>query len=292
MTGNQAINQTNTSFLLRAKGFWDLLRPVNVLIGALSIGIGAWVTGTLSPVKNVLLACLSGGVITGAANAINDYFDIEIDLINKPERPLPAGRVSPPGAFAWSITLFLLGFGLSFFINTSAIAISGTASLLLFLYSWRFKRLPLIGNFTVSFISGLAFIYGGVAVGRFQASIIPATFAFLFHFGREIIKDIEDISGDRAEKARTFPICCGVNLARMLISFIFFLLIIATIIPYFYDIYNVWYFIIVLFGVDFYIVYVVWALWKSIDPDHLHKLSTGLKIDMLVGLLSILVGIQ
>ncbi len=280
------------SFSVRVEGLWELLRPVNVLIGALSIGLGAWVTGTLSPAQKVLLACLSGGLITGAANAINDYFDIAIDQINKPLRPLPSGKVSPSGALLWSLFLFAAGIALSFPIGPAAAAIAVTASIFLFLYSWRFKRLPLVGNFTVSFISALAFVYGGVSVGRFSASLIPGAFAFLFHFGREILKDIEDISGDQADHARTFPICCGVTAARLLISFVFFLLILATVFPYFLEIYNRFYFYLVLVGVDFYLIYVVWALWKSTEPAHLHKLSTGLKIDMLVGLLSILIGVQ
>jgi geranylgeranylglycerol-phosphate geranylgeranyltransferase len=278
--------------LLRVEGFWQLLRPVNVAIGALSIGLGAWVTGTLTPVRNVLIACLSGGLITGAANAINDYFDIAIDRINKPQRPLPSGKVSPTEAFIWSLLLFVIGGTLSFFIHTLAAEIAITASVLLILYSWHLKRQPLVGNATVSFLSALAFVYGGASVGRLSNSLIPATFAFLFHFGREILKDIEDIAGDRANHARTFPICCGVTMARLLISAIFFLLILATWIPYFLDIYNRFYFLLVIFGVDFYLLYVVWALWKSTEPAHLHKLSTGLKIDMLVGLLSILIGIQ
>ncbi|NOY79142.1 MAG: UbiA family prenyltransferase [Calditrichaeota bacterium] len=273
-------------------GLWQLLRPVNVLIGALSIGVGAGVSGSLSPVRGVLLACLSGGLITGAANAVNDYFDVAIDRINKPARPLPSGKVSPAVALVWSLFLFALGIALSFGVNSQAAAIAVLASVLLFLYSWRFKRLPLIGNFTVSFISALAFVYGGVAVGRFQASLIPATFAFLFHFGREILKDIEDITGDRAQNARTFPICCGVLASKILITVIFFLLILATLFPYFKDIYNDWYFVLVLPGVDVFLVYVIWALWKSTEPAHLHKLSTALKVDMLVGLVSILVGIQ
>ncbi len=281
-----------TSFLARAEGLWQLLRPVNVLIGALSIGLGAWVTGTLSPAKNVLLACLSGGIITGAANAINDYFDIAIDRVNKPQRPLPSGKVTPSGAMAWSLFLFAVGIAVSFLIGRAAAVIAVTASVFLFLYSWQFKRLPLVGNFTVSFISALAFVYGGVSVGRFTASLIPGAFAFLFHFGREILKDIEDISGDQADHARTFPICCGVNAARILITAIFFLLILATIFPYFLKIYNWFYFLLVIFGVDFYLMYVVWALWKSTEPAHLHRLSTGLKVDMLVGLLSILIGVQ
>ncbi len=271
---------------------WQLLRPVNVFIGALSIGVGAVVSGSLSPVRGVLLACLSGGIITGAANAVNDYFDVDIDRINKPKRPLPSGKVSPAGALSWSLFLFALGIAVSFGVNPQAVAIAALASVLLFLYSWRFKRLPLVGNFTVSFISGLAFVYGGVAVGRFQASLIPATFAFLFHFGREILKDIEDIAGDRAQNARTFPICCGVRAAKVLITLIFFCLILATVFPYFKHIYNGWYFAIVLPGVDAYLLYVIWAFWKSDEPIQLHKLSTGLKADMLVGLLSILVGIQ
>ncbi len=277
---------------LQVKGLWRLLRPVNVLIGALSIGLGAVVTGTLSPLRNVLLACLSGGVITGAANAINDYFDIEIDRINKPTRPLPAQIVTPSGALTWSVFLFGLGIALSLLINGAALGIAATASFLLFLYSWRFKRLPLVGNATVSLVSGLAFVYGGVAVGRFGASLVPAAFAFLFHFGREVLKDIEDISGDRANAARTFPICCGVNAARILISSVFVLLIGVTALPYFLNIYNKFYFTLVVTGVDAYLLYVIWAIWKSTEPHHLHKLSTGLKLDMLVGLLSIWIGIH
>ncbi len=292
MTQREPNIRQKNSFLLRVKGLWQLLRPVNVAIGALSIALGAWVTGTLSPVRNVLIACFSGGIITGAANAINDYFDVAIDRINKPQRPLPSGKVSPQVALIWSLFLFTVGVTLSFLIHTVAVAIALTASVLLFLYSWRLKRLPLVGNATVSFLSALAFVYGGVSVGRFSNALIPATFAFLFHFGREILKDIEDISGDRANHARTFPICCGVNAARLLISVLFFLLILATWIPYFLKIYNRLYFLLVIFGVDFYLIYVIWALWKNTEPAHLHKLSTGLKIDMLVGLLSILVGIQ
>ena len=269
------------SLTRQLEGLWQLLRPANVWIGGLSIGVGAWVTGLLSPFQNVLLACFSGALITGAANTINDFYDIEIDRINKPARPLPSGKVSPQTAFFWAIFLFIAGVGTSLLINKTAFWIASTASVLLFFYSYSFKRLPLIGNFTVSLVAGLAFIYGGVSVGRFKQALIPATFAFLFHFGREILKDIEDISGDRAGRARTFPICCGVKAAQMLITFIFFLLISATFLPYLNGEYNLRYFLIVLPGVDLYLLYVIFAVWRNTEPANLHKISTGLKIDML-----------
>ena len=86
-----------------------LTRPVNVIIGGLSIFIGALVTGTIQPLNKVLLACLSGGLVAAGANTINDYFDVEIDRHNKPYRPLPAGKVSLKSAFVFSLSLLVLG---------------------------------------------------------------------------------------------------------------------------------------------------------------------------------------
>jgi geranylgeranylglycerol-phosphate geranylgeranyltransferase len=271
-------------------GFLLLTRPVNVLIGMLSIFIGALITGTINPLQQVLLACFSGGLIAGAANAINDYFDLEIDRINRPDRPLPAGKVSLSEARDFAYCLFLLGILLGALVNLPAFIIAFFSAVLLYLYSARLKRTLLWGNLSASLVTALAFIYGGVAVNRFYESLIPAGFSFLFHLGREIIKDTQDVAGDAANNAVTLPIHAGEKIALKTATGIFVLLVFLTLLPYFFKIYGVYYLLTVVVGVDLVIVGVLISVWRDSSPKNLRKMSNLLKADMLVGLVAIFLG--
>jgi geranylgeranylglycerol-phosphate geranylgeranyltransferase len=272
-----------TAFLL-------IIRPINVLIGYFSIFMGAFITGTITPLMNVFLASLSGGFIAGAANAINDYFDVEIDRINKPFRPIPAGKLSRHEVLIFSILLFILGILISCLVNFLAFLIAFSSSILLFLYSAYLKRTVLWGNLCVSLVTALAFIYGGAAVDRFQAALIPALFSFLFHFGREIIKDVQDMAGDAADHAVTFPIRFGKRVSLILASVIYIFLIIVTFMPFYYKIYGIYYLAVVLVGVDLVIVGVLISIWQDQTPKNLGRMSNLLKADMLIGLIAIFCG--
>jgi geranylgeranylglycerol-phosphate geranylgeranyltransferase len=273
-------------------GFIALTRPVNGLISFLSIGMGALVTGTLEPGSKVLLAAFSGTLVGSAGNAINDYCDVEIDRINKPRRPIPSGRVSREQALYFAMALFASGVGLAVGIGLEAILLAVGASLLLVAYSFWLKRTVLWGNLTVSTVTAAAFVYGGMAVGRIRAALIPAGFAFLFHLGREIVKDVEDLRGDSHVRARTLPVLFGVRAAQWGVTLVFALLIVATSLPYLYGIYSQRYFWIVLFGVDTVLLYCIIAFWRDVRPKRLAFMSNLLKADMLVGLLAIYLGRQ
>ena len=265
-------------------------RPANVLISMISIFVAAFITGTLHPAINVLLACVSGGLIAAGANTINDYFDLEIDRINKPKRPLVAGKLSSSQALIIALFEFAVGSLLALFIGFLAFIIAFSISLLLFLYSYRLKRLPLIGNLAVSFSTGMAFIYGGIAVHRVVETLIPAIFAFFYHFGREIIKDIQDREGDTSEKARTFPIIYGNRLSLILTTLNFALLTVLVFLPFLFGWYGIKYILVILFGVYPVIFFSVWSMWRNQTPGNLGFISNLLKVDMLVGLLAIYLG--
>jgi geranylgeranylglycerol-phosphate geranylgeranyltransferase len=265
-------------------------RPANVLISMISIFVAAFITGTLHPAINVLLACISGGLIAAGANTINDYFDLEIDRINKPKRPLVAGKLSSSQAVIIALFEFAVGSLLALFIGFLAFIIAFSISLLLFLYSYRLKRLPLIGNLAVSFSTGMAFIYGGIAVHRVVETLIPAIFAFFYHFGREIIKDIQDREGDTSEKARTFPIIYGNRLSLILTTLNFALLTVLVFLPFLFGWYGIKYILVILFGVYPVIFFSVWSMWRNQTPGNLGFISNLLKADMLVGLLAIYLG--
>lgn len=270
--------------------FFILARPLNVLIGMISIFIGALVTGTIQPVNKVLLASLSGGLITAAANSINDYFDIEIDKINKPNRPVASGKISLKQAYIFSMFLFVLGCIVAYFVNWKALIVAVSSSILLYFYSARLKRTILWGNLTVSFVSGLAFIYGGIAVDRFKIALIPAIFALFYHLGREIIKDIEDIEGDKADGIVTFPIKFGAKKALALASIVYTVLIILTLVPYLLKIFGIYYLLVVLFIVDSIVILSLISIWRNPVQHHLSKISLILKLNMFGGLIAVYLG--
>ena len=264
-----------------------LTRPINVLIAMLSVFVAALISGTLSPWVAVLLAGLSAGLITAAANSINDYYDIAIDRINKPQRPLAAGRISPRAALGSALGLYAAGIALASAISPQMLAVAALFSLLTWRYSAHLKRTALWGNFAVSLSTAAAFIYGAMAVGRPGAGIFPALFAFFFHFGRESIKDMEDVAGDRQFAAHTFPVRYGAGPAIILVWVNFVVLVGLTLLPYFTGVYGKTYFLILLLGVYPLIGYVLFSIRRDSPPQHPNRLSNLLKADMLVGLLAI-----
>jgi len=259
----------------------NLITFVSVLIGGLAGGVASW--------PRLILSAISAAFISAGGYVINDYFDLEIDKINRPLRVLPTGDLSQKRAFIFSCCLFTTGFILSFFLKPVSVGIALITIIFLCLYSAKFKREFLIGNVTVSLLSGLAFVYGGVFSKNWEISLIPAILAFLFHMGRELIKDMEDLQGDKALKSETFPIVYGVRNSQFLVSAIFLILIILTIFPYKLKIFSIYYLILALI-MDFVLFYIIVSLWNNPSRENLGSLSRLLKFEMLLGLLAIFAG--
>lgn len=273
------------------KSYFLLIRPINIFIGALTIWVGACLSGAIYPFVKVVLACVSGSLIMAGGNVINDYFDVEIDRVNKPFRPLPSKVVAAKGALSFAIILFALGVFLSIFIFPSAVFVAVITSIGLFFYSAKLKQTVFLGNIAVSLFSASAFVYGGIAVGRWHGALVPAGFAFLFHLGREIIKDIEDQSADKTVSAQTLPLKFGTKTALKVTTVVFLSLILFTFFPYIFGIYEEIYFWVVLIGVDLVIVAALGFMWKHPSPESLRRISATLKADMPIGLLAIYLGL-
>jgi len=267
-----------------------LSRPVNVVIAFLTIIVAAKLAGGLDPFGNVLLAAISASLIMIGANVINDYYDIEIDKINKPTRPLAAGTISGQQALVYCFVVFVIALFCAAFINVQMFLIALIFSLLLILYSYRLKRTILWGNLLVSFTTAMAFVYGGGAVNHYQETLFPAGFALFFHFGREILKDIQDVEGDKRVGAITFPIKYGIQKSLILVMIDFILLVILTVIPYIFDIYSWKYFVVICVGIYPVLLYVLLQSFKNPDPERIGFLSNLLKADMIIGLLAIYLG--
>lgn len=272
------------------KNFYRLSRPLNVLIAFLTIEIGAFLAKGDLHSRPVLLAALTAAFTMAAANMVNDIYDLEIDRINKPQRLLASGRVSLKLATVYAAIAIAIALLLAAFNGWAMFSLATIIAVLLYFYDRLLKRTVLWGNLAVSLCGGLAFIYGAMAAGHWQRGIIPFGFAFLFHLGREIIKDMQDVKGDSAAQALTFPARFGRRASVALVNLVFLLLVVFTILPYILSIYNKAYLFTVLFGVDSILMAVSVLLWFTSEPAALGKLSHLLKLDMLVGLIALYIG--
>lgn len=274
--------QESFSTSRRLIALFEIPRPLNCAITFFSVLLGGWL-GPLQITAPLLLAALSAALITGGGNVLNDLCGISEDRINKPQRPLPSGRISQISATILTLLLLFGGLFIGFHLSNSVFLIALTAAIVLVLYNFWLKRIPILGNFSVSFLGGLAFLYGGLASQNYHSALWPAAFALFFHLGREILKDLEDISGDKVLSGSTIPLSWGGAITRTLITVIFSILIVITPLPALIDIYGHVYLLFVgLLNIS--LIYVLIRLWRTNQPQTLSHLSHILKAGMVLGL--------
>jgi geranylgeranylglycerol-phosphate geranylgeranyltransferase len=202
---------------IAVKVFIELMRPLNCLMAGVAAIIGLLIAGGrgIEPAALIFLAVF---LVTGAGNAVNDYFDREIDAINRPKRPVPSGRVAPRSTLLWSLALFTTGCILAGLVNWLCLAIAAANSVLLFIYARNLKATPLAGNLCVAYLTGSTFLFGGAVFGwpGLQSNLVPFSLSSLATMSREIMKDVEDVAGDRKGGASTLPILVGERLSGAL----------------------------------------------------------------------------
>ena len=276
----------------KLKALVKLIRPINFLITFISVIVAAFICQPdKSPGLNVFLAAFAASFALASGNIINDIFDIEIDKVNRPERPIPSGKIPLPQAYGLYISTLILSIFFSVFLNVEALLIVIISVVLLFIYSKYLKRIPLVGNITVSFLTGLVFVFGGVVVENPASAIIPAVFAFIINLTRELIKDIEDISGDNNAGVVTFPIKFGLQKSKRLILLITITLILLTFYPFLTQLYKIEYFVFVMVIVNPILIYCMKILFEDQSSKNLNKISNLLKLSMVFGLIAIFLGV-
>ena len=265
-------------------GFFTITRPLNAIVAGLAAVI-AYIIATGTVIPGVLLLFVVVTLITAAGNVINDYFDVEIDRVNRPDRPIPSGQVILPAARAYALVLFVTGIFVCFFTNELCIAIAVFNSLLLIAYAARLKRTPLFGNITVSFLAASMFLFGGALnglPGLFH--VLPfAVMTFFAMLARELVKDGEDVEGDKASGAVTIPIRYGIKATMILALFCAVLGVVASLAPYLW--WGFWY-IIGILPVDGIILYACIKAVRCTTPSDVKAsgASTLLKAGMFASL--------
>ena len=191
-----------------------LIRPGNAILTAIAVIAGAFIAAGPDIVNfqvEIAICCISAMMLVGGGNALNDYNDRESDKENHPNRPIPSGQINAETALNYA--QLLLGGGLIILIftldNKMPFVIALLGMLTLVAYENGLKAAGITGNIAVGFMSGAVFLYAGMAVNNPGPTIWMFGLAFLATISREIVKDIQDLEGDRDR--RTLPSRIGIS---------------------------------------------------------------------------------
>ena len=250
---------------------------------------------------------LASLLIAAAGYIINDYFDINIDEVNKPDKMVVDKVISRRWAIAWhfilnSAALILTVLALPFLQKWYLILANMFCMALLWFYSTSFKRKLLIGNIVISLLTAwtiLIIFFSKVNLADavhplhhrfFQRAILYAGFAFIISLIREAIKDMEDMPGDAKYGCRTMPIVWGVTVAKVYVAVWLAVLVAMIIIVMVYMLQLQWWLPVAYCAAAIILplVIVLLKLKRSSTPAHYHQLSTVTKLVMFTGILSMI----
>lgn len=257
-----------------------------------------------------ILLVLASVFIAAGGYIINDYFDINIDLINKPDKTILGRQLGRRRALAWHLILSLTGIVLTAIaVNTFErwyiIFANSGAVVLLWFYSARFKKDAVIGNVIVAvltawtimiiFLSKYSFAdaFRDVSyeqVRFFRFTILYAGFALIISLIREAVKDIEDMPGDEKFGCKTMPILWGINATKVYVAVWITILIAMLIVIQIYVLQFGWW-LAVIYCLVFITVPLGYAFKKLITANTTNEyrsLSDLSKLVMLTGILSMI----
>ena len=226
---------------MNLQGLLTLIRPINSIMIGFAVLVGIIITNpSLVFSEFSFVGFLIGFFISSYSMVINDIYDIDIDKINRPDRPLPSGRVTLNEAKLFSVFLLFIGISLSIIsiirYDSSILIFFITIffSFISWLYSYSLKKRGLIGNFIVAISMTIPFIFGGIIINGFTNVLLLSfsTIAFLSGLGREIVKTIFDVKGDKSKHVNTISITLGVSNAAKLGGFLILCAVLVSIIPF------------------------------------------------------------
>lgn len=274
------------------RGFLKLTRTPNLLIIALTqyftvIFLAAHPENWYHKITDVkmFMLSLSTIMIAAAGYIINDYYDIKIDYVNKPDKVVVGKLIKRRIVLASHVIFNFAGIGIGFYLSLKVGALNFIAGFLLWIYSNQLKRMPLIGNIVIAFLTGLSVAIIAVYYQKNVTLIMAyAIFAFSINLVREIIKDMEDIRGDMRFGSKTLPIIWGLRKTKtflFILIFLFVIILLSISSQLGNHTLNVFFLVLILP-----IIYLFYLLYRADSQKRFHQLSLFCKLIMLAGISS------
>ena len=288
------LNRKNKLLLLKVLSLFSVVRGYNILVIALAQYLASiYILAPNLPLRqvifdvNLFVIVIASAMVIAGGYIINNFYDAEKDLINKPRKSMLDRLVSQRFKLTTYFVLNFMAVIAASYVSFRAVFFFSSYIFGIWLYSHKLKRIPFLGNFVSATLAITPFFVVFVYYKNFETVIfVHAVFLFLLILAREMIKDLENLSGDIAQNYRTIPIIYGAKTSKVIVS----LLILLTLLPSLllilrFDVgYMNFYFVICILLLVLFIFLLIKAETKK-DYVWLHNI---LKLIIVVGVFSIL----
>ena len=286
---------------MKIKDAIGILRPINDIMGSLTVIIGILNTrtgiGFERIIINIILGALTYFFLAGSGMVINDIYDIEIDKINRPERPIPRGAITLSQAKYLFAGTLVLGITISiihsiiFNLQFLNVIIATFFGFMGWVYAKWGKKSGFFGNIIVSFSFSIGFVYGAIL----NSTLIPIYIYFFFFnsffllLSREVIKGCEDIEGDKTLGVNTLAIKIGLKRTPYFSMTFAFLAMLFFILAAFTELLNrIAFSISMIFGILVVFYAAILMINKNLDKKDFSKISLLLKLGAFLGLIAVI----
>jgi geranylgeranylglycerol-phosphate geranylgeranyltransferase len=277
---------------MHLKAFFRLTRVEHSLFLALAVLVGEVVVTRDIQLWPTVFGVLSVFFIGMGSFALNDFMDYPTDKKNKrKDRPIVTGTISAWAAMVTAKVSFPLGVLFAILVNLNCFWIAVVFSILAILYSYALKKLLLLGNMFIAFSMAIPFVFGSYIVSdQISASIqVLASIAFLTGLGREIIKSIQDMAGDKKYGRWTLPIALGKTISKYFAVLYILIAVVMSPIPFLFlpKFQNNWLYMGPVIVTD---VILLWNVWSMVRLKELERVRKLTLLALGIGLMGFLLG--
>nr|WP_314865400.1 geranylgeranylglycerol-phosphate geranylgeranyltransferase [uncultured Flavobacterium sp.] len=300
------LNRANKLVIKKIISLFSVVRGYNIPIIILAQYLSA--IFILAPEKralnvlldfNLFILVFASSITIASGYIINNFYDSQKDLINRPNKSMLDRLVSQKTKLSVYFTLNFIVALMALFVSWRAFLFFSTYIFLIWLYSHKIKKQPIIGNLMSAFLAVLPFFaillyyYNQIPFEEIenygnQLAVIfaHASFLFLLLLIREMIKDLENLKGDLANNYKTIPIVYGERVSKNIISG----LTIGTVVPVYVliEIYDVGYMDTYFYGCLIVLIFFVLALQKATQKEQFLRLHNVLKLLIVAGVFCII----
>lgn len=280
--------------LLKFFSMFSVVRGYNILVIVIAQYLASiYILAHDRPLKtvlfdlNLLLIVLASAAVIAAGYIINNFYDSEKDLINRPMKTMLEGQVSQNTKLSLYFLLNFVAVILASYVSFKAVIFFSVYIFAIWLYSHKLKKMPFIGNLVSAILTITPFFAIFIYYRNFDTVIfVHATFLFLMISMRELTKDLENLKGDLAQDYHTIPIAYGEEASKIMLT----ILVILTLVPIILLVSNfdIGYMYLYFYFSLFLLIVFLYLLWRSRKKIHYLILHNILKFIIVAGVFSIL----
>ncbi len=288
------LSRKNKLLLLKFLSLFSVVRGYNILMVVVAQYLASiYILAPNLPLREVIFdfnlfaIVLASALVIAGGYIINNFYDAEKDLINKPRKSMLDRLVSQRFKLSTYFILNFLAVFAASYVSFRAVLFFSIYIFGIWFYSHKLKRIAFIGNFVSATLAIAPFFAVFVYYKNFATVIfVHAMFLFLLIFVREMIKDLENIAGDMAQNYKTIPVLYGVRFSKRCISILILLTLLPSLLLINY--FDVGYMYLYFIGCIFLLILFLVMLWKAKTKLHYVGLHNILKLIIVVGVFSIL----